>query len=76
MKRLQHSPQGFIRIFTSLCLNQVKEQLTENMTTFSVNRESFILDGDLYVFAHNKSLIIDESLKEYGVEMGECHCLN
>jgi hypothetical protein len=76
MKRLQHSPLGIIRIFTSLCLNQVKEQLTENLTTFGENRESFILDGDLYVFTHNKSLIIDESLKDYGVDVDECRCLN
>jgi hypothetical protein len=69
MYRLAKSPDSIIQIFTSLCLSQVKEQLPENLMYFGINPVSFIYDSDLYSFIHNKSIILDESVYEYAVNL-------
>lgn len=69
MYRLAKSSDSIIQIFTSLCLSQVKEQLTENLIYSGINPPSFICEGHLYSFIHNKSLILDESLAEYGIDL-------
>ena len=66
---LAKSPDSLIRIFTRLCLSQVKEQLTENLIYTVLNPESFICNGHLYCFIHNKSVILDETLPGYEISM-------
>ena len=69
MYRLTKSNVAIIRIFTSLCLSQVKEQLPENLIYFTSNPASFICDGELFSFIPNRSLVLDESLTEYGINL-------
>ncbi len=76
MRKFTHSPNAIIQMFTSLCLSQVKEQLVYNLACNSTNPESFVLDGNLFVFTHNKSFILDESLKNYGCGIEVCNNLN
>ena len=76
MRKFAHSPSAIIQMFTSLCLSQVKEQLFDNLAYNSANPESFVLDGNLFVFTHNKSFILDESLKDYGCGIEICNGLN
>lgn len=75
IKRI-HSPNAILQIFTSLCLSQVKEQLIDNLACSTSNPESFVLNGNLFVFSHNKSFIVDESLKYYGCGLEVCNGLN
>ena len=69
MYRRIKSNDSIVQIFTSLCLSQVKEQLTENLVQYSPNPASFICDGQLFSFVHNRSLILDESLAQYGINL-------
>ena len=69
MYKLAKTSGSFIQIFTRLCLSQVKEQLTENLVQYSPNPASFICDGQLFSFVHNRSLILDESLAQYGINL-------
>ena len=65
MYRFTKSPDSIVQIFTSLCLSQVKEQLPENLIYVGTNPASFICNGHLYSFVHNRSLILDESPDEF-----------
>lgn len=65
MYRLAKSSDSIIQIFTSLCLSHVKEQLPENLIYFGINPASFICNGHLYSFIHNRSLVLDEFLYAY-----------
>ncbi len=76
MRKFPHSTNAIIQIFTSLCLSQVKEQLIGNLCCSSSNPVSFVLNGNLFVFTHNKSFIVDESLKDYGCGIEVCNGLN
>jgi len=76
MRKFTHSPNAIIQIFTSLCLSHVKEQLVDNLACSSANPESFMLNNQLFVFNHNRSFIIDESLKDYGCGIEVCNGLN
>jgi hypothetical protein len=69
MYRLTKSPDAIVQIFTSLCLSQVKEQLPENLIYIGINPASFICNGHLYSFIHNLSLILDESLDEFALNL-------
>ncbi len=69
MYKLIKSPNPILKIFTSLCLSQVKEQLTENLIYFGTNPSSFICGGHLYSYIQNRSIILDESLSEYGINL-------
>lgn len=69
MYRLAKSADSIVQIFTSLCLSQVKEQLTENLIYCNSNPSSFIHEGHLYSFVQNRSLILDDSLVEYGINL-------
>lgn len=76
MYNLTKSPKALFRIFTSLCLSQVKEQLTENLVYSTSNPTSFMCDGQLFSYVPNRSLIVDESLSEYGIELNFNHSYN
>jgi hypothetical protein len=76
MQKLMHSPKAIVRMFNNLCLNHVKDQLVENLNYFTDNPTSFILDGDLFVYTPSRSLIVDESLNEYGGLLEKCKVLN
>lgn len=76
MYSLTGSPGAFIQIFTSLCLSQVKEQLTENLHLYNYNPTSFTCNGQLFSCIANRSAIIDESLTEYGINLNFRHHLN
>ncbi len=76
MRKFTHSPNAIIQMFTSLCLSQVKEQLIDNLSCSTSNPESFVLNGNLFIFAHNKSFIIDESLENYGCGIVICNAVN
>ena len=76
MRKLTHSPNAIIQIFNSLCLSQVKEQLIDNLACSTSNPESFVLNGNLFAFNHNKSFIVDESLGDYGCGIDVCKGLN
>ena len=76
MYKLANSPNSIVQIFTSLCLSQVKEQLTDNLILYRTQPTSFICDGDLFTFIHNRSIILDESLAEYGVNLNFRHIFN
>ncbi|MEO7767221.1 MAG: hypothetical protein ABIS01_07335 [Ferruginibacter sp.] len=68
MYSLTKAPESFIQIFTTLCLSHVKEQLTENLICCCENPTSFTLGGELFVHIPNRSIILDGSLIEYGIE--------
>ena len=76
MSKFIKSPDAIIQIFNSLCLSHVKEQLTENLSCIGNNPTSFICNGELFTFAHNKSFILDESLNEYGIDINFSDLLN
>lgn len=63
------SSDAIFQIFTSLCLSQVKQQLTENLTSCSADPANFTCNGRHFSFIPNKSLILDESLTEYGINL-------
>ncbi len=69
MHRLTKSPYAIVQIFTSLCLSHVKEQLNENLIYGDSNPASFMCDGQLFSFIPNRSLVLDESLTEYGINL-------
>jgi hypothetical protein len=66
MKRFSKGPGWAFKIFASLCFSQVKEQLTENLIYHHSNPQSFIYNGQLFAFIHNRSLIADELSTGYG----------
>ena len=66
MNKFKISSSKIVRIFTDLCLGQVKEQLTENLTYLNTNPPSFILDGNLFAYTINQSFINKESLNDFG----------
>ena len=66
MNKFKISSSKIVRIFTDLCLSQVKEQLTENLTYFNANPPSFILDGNLFAYTINQSFLNPESLNNFG----------
>ena len=72
MSRLAKSTASYIRIFTRLCLSQVKEQLTENLKHLgvAVNPVSFVCNGHLYSFINNSSLILEEFLADFRINPG------
>ncbi|MEO6547501.1 MAG: hypothetical protein ABIN94_05855 [Ferruginibacter sp.] len=69
MHRLRKAPESLIQIFNKLCLSQVKEQLTENLVYTLANPQSFTLYGHLYTYIPYSSVILDESLVLYGVDI-------
>lgn len=76
MYKLAQSSDSIIQIFTNLCLSQVKEQLTENLIYCSANPTSFICNGQLFSYIHNRSIIPDDSLIQYGVDVNYSHTFN
>lgn len=76
MSKLTQSPASLIKIFTNLCLSQVIEQLNENVSHFVANPESFVMDGELFIIAPNKTFILDDSLTEYGIQLNFSRTLN
>ena len=66
MNKFKISSSEIVRIFTDLCLSQVKEQLTGNLTYFNTNPPSFILAGNLFAYTINQSFINSESLNNFG----------
>ena len=76
MQKLMHSPKAIVRMFNNLCLSHVKDQLVENLHHYSENPNSFVFNDELFVYCHNRSFIIDESLNEYGLHMERCKILN
>lgn len=76
MYRLGKSPDSIIQIFTSLCLSQVKDQLTENLLCSGSNPTSYIFNDHLFSFIPNRSLILDESLVDYGINLNFRDILN
>ncbi|MDO9375968.1 MAG: hypothetical protein V4725_11565 [Bacteroidota bacterium] len=62
-------PTSVFGIFTSLCLSQVKEQLTENIHYYTPNPPSFICDGHLFVVAPAETFIKDEIEESYGLKI-------
>ena len=73
MYNLKKSPNSLLYFFTTLCLSQVKEQLNENVVYCTANPTSFMCNGQLFSYVHNRSLILDESLSEYGIELNYCY---
>lgn len=69
MYMLAKSNDSIIQIFTKLCLSQVKEQLTENLIYTVLNPESFTSNGQLYSFTDNESVIFDETLQEFSIDL-------
>lgn len=76
MYNLTKSPKALLNIFTTLCLSQVKEQLNENLVFGVSNPPSFVYNGQLFSYIHNRSVILDESLSEYGIDLAVCHKWN
>ena len=71
-KKLPHS---IVQMFNGLCLSQVKDQLTENLTYFNPNPPSFVCNGHLFAFTNNKSFLIDEH-QPYGIMLKFKHSYN
>lgn len=76
MYNFTKSPNALLNMFTTLCLSQVKEQLTENLVFGVSNPPSFVLNGQLFSYIHNRSIILDDSLSEYGIDFGIFHKCN
>ena len=76
MYNLAKSPKALLNIFKTLCLSQVKEQLTENLVFGVSNPPSFVYNGQLFSYIHNRSIILDDSLSEYGIDLGLFHKYN
>ena len=76
MKHFYKSPDQVFKIFSKLCLSQVKEQLTENLVFGVSNPPSFVYNGQLFSYIHNRSIILDDSLSEYGIDLGLFHKYN
>lgn len=69
MLKFTKLPTAVFGMFTSLCLSQVKEQLTENLHYYNPNPPSFICDNNLFVVAPNESFIKDEIEESYGLKI-------
>ena len=69
MLKFTRLPNAVFEMFKSLCLSQVKEQLTENLQFFNPNPPSFICDGHLFVVCPNESFIKDEIQESYGLKI-------
>ncbi|MEO6547502.1 MAG: hypothetical protein ABIN94_05860 [Ferruginibacter sp.] len=61
MQQLIKCPDWVFKMFADLCFSQIKEQLLENLVYEHSNPQSFAIDGELFGYIHNRSLIIDES---------------
>ncbi|MEO5890241.1 MAG: hypothetical protein ABIQ31_08310 [Ferruginibacter sp.] len=62
MKNFVNTQDWALKIFTSLCFSQVKEQLPENLIYRCSNPASFICKGNLFALANNRSFLPDELL--------------
>lgn len=60
MNMLTKLPNWAVEVFSLLCFQQVKDQLSETIVYQRPNPASFICNGQLYAFAHNQAFITDE----------------
>ena len=76
MHRFTQFPQWIIPVFSLFCLFQVRNWFEETLEAFSAASRSFVFRDRKYLILPNRSFIIDESLKAYGVQLNYNHYLN
>jgi hypothetical protein len=76
MYRFPKYPQWIIIIFSLLCLFQVRAWFEEVIASFNTGQNSFFLEGHRFILLPNRSFIVDESLKTYGLNLNYKHKLN
>lgn len=76
MYRFPKFPQWIIVIFSLLCLFQVRTWFEEIVESFNAGQTSFFLEGRRFTLLPNRSFIIDDSLKTYGLNINYNHKLN
>ncbi len=60
-------PHWVIKIFSLLCLVQVMNWLDEAVESFNIRQRTFNWQGQRFSILPNRSFIINESLKKYGI---------
>lgn len=76
MYRFTQFPQWILVVFSLLCLVQVRTWFEEIIETFNTDQNSFILKGQRFSLLPNRSFIVDESLRIYGVNLNYNYKLN
>ncbi|MCW3092781.1 MAG: hypothetical protein JWP81_3850 [Ferruginibacter sp.] len=69
-------PNWVIAIFSFFCLTQVRTWFEEITECFNEAKNSFMLKGTRYNVLPNRSFILDETLKAYGLDLNYKHKLN
>ncbi|MCW3092782.1 MAG: hypothetical protein JWP81_3851 [Ferruginibacter sp.] len=64
MQHFIKCPDWVFRMFADLCFSQIKEQLQENVIYQHSNPESFAFENQLFVFIHNRSVILERAIAE------------
>lgn len=59
MKGLTQYPHWALSVLTLLCVNQVKEQLTDNLVLPKSNPVSYVHEGHLFAYTANHSFFMD-----------------
>ncbi|MEO7767220.1 MAG: hypothetical protein ABIS01_07330 [Ferruginibacter sp.] len=69
-------PHWVVAIFSFFCLIQVRTWFEEIVECFNEAKKSFILQGQRFNLLPNRSFIVDETLKAYGLNLHYNHKLN
>ena len=67
MNNLTRIPKWIIAIFSSFCLIQVKLWFEAIINSFSSDLNTFFFNGQKFALLPNQSIVVDESLKKYGL---------
>lgn len=75
MNQIIKFPHWGIKIFSLLCLVQVMSCLDEAEESFTAGQRTFYWQGHRFSILPNRSFIMDESLKKYGIN-ANMHAFN
>lgn len=75
MNQLIKFPNWVIKIFSLLCLVQVMNWLDEFVEALEESQRAFTWQGVRFSILPNRSFIIDESLRMYGIRVNQ-HSFN
>ncbi len=71
MNQITKFPNWGITIFSLLCLVQVMNWLDEAVESFEAGQRTFNWRGQRFSILPNRSFIMDESLKRYGISANQ-----
>lgn len=69
MYPLNSHPDWVFKLLTTLCIGQVKEQLSDNLNSYPTNPPCFIFNGQLFAYTNSRLLIADEFETEFAMQV-------